>query len=130
MTLHHGTGFRFDAMDEPDFPKPDPDIALLIDRAPRKNIVMSVRLMFRGGDVLHGDSLNISKTGTLVLTEEARPVGTLLRFRFPSFQGIGQVVWTRDSEPGVQFLKLMGIEFLPLEPHDRKVLDELLDASV
>ena len=102
----------------------------LISRAPRKNIVMSVRLMFRGGEVLHGDSLNISKTGMLMLAKEARPVGTPVRFRFPHFQGVGEVVWTREAEPGVQFLMLLGIKFLPLEPYDRKVLDELLDASV
>ncbi len=101
-----------------------------VSRAPRKNITMSVRLMFTGGEVLHGDSLNISKTGMLVLAKDARPVGTSLRFRFPDFQGRGEVIWTRDSEPGVQFLKLLGIEFLALEPYDRWVLDELLDASV
>ena len=43
---------------------------------------------------------------------------------------MGEVVWTRDSEPGVQFLKLLGIKFLPLDPYDRKALDELLYASV
>ena len=93
---------------------------------------MSVRLMFRGGEVLHGDSLNLSKTGMLVLAKEDRPVGTHVRFRFPdfhNFQGMGEIVWTRDSEPGCQFLQLMGIVFLPLEPRDRKVLDELLDAA-
>ena len=102
----------------------------MISRAPRKNIVMLVRLTFRGEEALLGNSSNISETGMLVLAEEARPVGTHLRFQFPEFQGMGQVVWTCESEPGVQFLMLMGIVFLPLEPHDRKVLDELLDASV
>ncbi len=66
----------------------------------------------------------------LVLAEEARPGGALARFSFREFKGMGEVVWTRDSEPRVQHLKLMGIEFLPLEPYDRTALDELLDASV
>ncbi len=91
---------------------------------------MSVRLMFRDSKKpILGISVNISKKGMLVLAEEDRPVGTLVRFYFAEFEGTGRVIWTRDSEPGVQFLKLMGIEFLPLEPHDRRVLDELLGAS-
>ena len=101
----------------------------MLSRATRVDIATPVRLMFTGGQVLLGDSVNISRTGMLVLAKEARPPGTSLRFQFPEFRGMGVIVWTRDSEPGVEFLKLMGIVFLPLEPYDRKVLDELLDAS-
>ena len=101
----------------------------MLSRATRVDIATPVRLMFTGGEVLLGDSVNISKTGMLVLAKEARPVGTHLRFQFPDFQGMGVIVWTRDAEPAVQFLELMGIVFLPLEPSDRKVLDELLDGS-
>ncbi len=104
-------------------------MASMISRAPRKNVAMSVRLKYAEGGSLLGHSLNISKTGMLVLAKEAKPVGAHLRFRFPTFQGMGEIVWTRETEPAVPFLKLMGIVFLPLEPYDGKVLDELLDAS-
>ncbi len=103
---------------------------VVISRTPRKDIAVPVRLVFTGGAILLGDSVNISNTGMLVLAEEARPVGTHFRFQCPDFKGMGEIVWTRDSEPGVQFLKLLGIKFLPLEPSDRKALDELLDDSV
>ncbi len=103
----------------------------MIGRAPRKDIALPVRLMFRDSEkALQAHSLNISQTGMLVLSEEARPSGTLVRFNFSEFEGMGAVIWTRDYEPGVRFLALLGIEFFPLEPYDRWVLDELLDASI
>ena len=73
--------------------------------------------------------MNMSLTGMLVLSEEARAPGTLVRFNFSEFEGMGKVIWTRDYQPGVRFLALLGIEFLPFEPVDRKVLEEKLDAS-
>ena len=86
--------------------------------------------MFRDSEKpILGTSVNISKTGMLVLAEETKSPGTLARFYFARFKGIGRVIWTRDSEPGIEFLNLIAIDFLPLEPDDRKVLDELLGAS-
>jgi len=91
---------------------------------------MPVRLMFRGSEkALQAHSLNMSLTGMLVLSEEARPPGTLVRFNFSQFEGMAKVIWTRDYRPGIRFLALLGIEFLPLEPHNRKVLEEMLHAS-
>ena len=102
----------------------------MLSRAARVDIAMSVRLRFREGDAVPATSVNLSETGMLVLAEDARPVGTHLRFQFPDFQGIGKVVWARESEPGVHFLELMGIEFFPLDRSARKVLEGLLKASV
>ena len=100
----------------------------MIIRAPRKNLAMPVQLLFGDSEsALLAHTVNISKTGMLVLSKEDRPLRALVRFQLAEFKGRGEVVWTRDAEPGVEFLKLMGIDFLPLEPYDRKALDELLD---
>jgi len=70
-----------------------------------------------------GHSVNLSETGMLVLSEEARPQGSEVRFEIsPELKGRCEVVWTRDTEPEGTFL---GMKFRSLRRRARKVLAEL-----
>ena len=70
-----------------------------------------------------GYSVNLSETGMLVVSEEARPQGSEVRFEIsPELKGRCEVVWTRDTEPEGTFL---GMKFRSLRRRARKVLAEL-----
>ena len=89
---------------------------------------MPVELRFDdSGAVFVERSVNISETGMLVLTEEARPRGTLVHFEFgPKFKGTSEVIWARKAEDGGT---LLGMKFHSLERSARKVLVGLLEAA-
>ena len=102
---------------------------IVISRAARVNLEMPVGLMLDdSGHGFLGRSVNVSRTGVLVLSEETKPPGTVVRFKFPEFKGLGEVVWTQESEPGSGFFALLGIKYLDLLLRDRKVLEDLLNA--
>ena len=100
-----------------------------VDRAPRIDLEMPVELSF--GDsvgVFVGRSVNISETGMLILSDEARERGTLVWFEFgPRFRGLSEIIWTQEAEGGGT---LLGMRFHPLDRAARKVLEGLLKASV
>ena len=98
-------------------------------RAARIDLEMPVELGF--GDsagVVVGRSVNISETGMVVLSEEARERGTLVWFEFgPRFKGQSEIIWTREADEGGT---LLGMRFYPLDRPAREVLKGLLKASV
>lgn len=70
-----------------------------------------------------GYSVNLSETGMLVLSEEARPQGSQVRFEIShELKGRCEVVWTRDMASKGTFL---GMKFRSLRRRARKVLDQL-----
>ena len=82
----------------------------LIGRAPRIDLEMLVELSFGDSEeVFVGNSVNISETGMLVLSDEVRPLGTLVSFEFgPRFKGQSEVIWSREAEDG---RTLLGMRF-------------------
>ena len=94
-------------------------------RVSRIDLEMPVELSFDDSEkVFLGHSVNISITGMLVLSEEARPRGTLVRFEFGlRLKGLSEIIWTREAEQGGTFL---GMKFHPLERSARNVLQGLM----
>ncbi len=89
---------------------------------------MPVRLIF--GDSkkgFPGHSVNVSMTGMLVHVQVVSDRGTLVRFEFPDFKGVGEVVWTQPSDSDTT-LSFVGIRFHPLKRRARKTLEGLLNA--
>lgn len=99
------------------------------ERAPRPNIALPVELIFEDSRfTFFAISVNISETGVLLLSEEPRPSGSLIRFEFfPQLNGKGEIIWTREAEEGGT---LLGMKFYPLRHSARNVLMGLLEASV
>ena len=74
-----------------------------------------------------GRSVTISQTSMLVLSQEARPRGTLVRFEFaPGLKARGKVIWTQEDEEGGTFL---GIRFHRLKRSTRNLLLGLLETG-
>jgi c-di-GMP-binding flagellar brake protein YcgR len=76
------------------------------------------------GGSFRGVAVNISASGVLILARHAEPRGTLLTVEFPKFGGIGQVIWTSESE-GKDAAR-MGMKFVSLSPAARFELLKLL----
>lgn len=92
--------------------------------APRRAVRLPVDMRFGRSDLLlSGTSRNMSVTGMLVLSEDPKPPGTPLHFKFDDFEGWGEVVWERTAEEGGAFL---GLRFTALSPKDRRALVRLL----
>jgi hypothetical protein len=92
--------------------------------APRKEVTRHVDLTFGRSDLrLSGTSRNMSTTGMLVLSEDPKPPGTPVHFRFDEFEGWGEVVWQRTAEEGGSWL---GMKFTSLASEDRRRLLVLL----
>ena len=92
--------------------------------APRVDLAMPVALWGENpGASFKGYSVNLSETGMLVLSEEARPPGSEVRFEIsPELKGRCEIVWRRDSGEDGTFL---GMRFRSLRRAARKVLAEL-----
>ena len=71
---------------------------------------------------IFAESRNLSETGMLVVSEDPRPPGSVLRFRFYEFGGRAEVVWRRQSEDG----PLLGLRFVEMDPGDRARLRRVL----
>ena len=97
----------------------------MTDHAPRLDLEIPVELSAgENGTVSVGHSVNISETGMLVFSQDARPLGTVIHFAVgPRFKGSGEVIWTRNSDAGGAFL---GLKFHPLPRGARKTLLGLL----
>lgn len=93
--------------------------------APRRELRLPVDLSFGRSDLwLSGTSRNMSVTGMLVLSEDPKPPGTPVYFRFEEFEGWGEVVWQRTAEEGGSWL---GMKFTSLASKDQNRLRHLLD---
>ncbi len=94
--------------------------------APRFDIELPVELFHGESDKpFLGVSVNLSETGMLIVAEETRPRGTLLRFGFHQFGGSAEVIWIREDEEGET---LLGVKFLALKRGARKTLKRILEA--
>ena len=100
----------------------------LVDSDPRINLEMPVELRFEdSARVFLGRTVNISKAGMLVLSEEARPRGTLVHCEFgPGLSGVSEIIWTREAEAGGTFL---GMKFQSLGRGARQILVGLLQMA-
>ncbi|GEM_PF-3518240 len=96
------------------------------DPAPRHFVNEPVELRpERTPRQIFAESRNLSETGMLVVSEDPRPPGTVLRFKFYQFGGWAEVVWRRQSEEG----PLLGLRFVEMSPEDRAQLRRLLSRS-
>ena len=100
----------------------------LVERAARVGLEMPVELRFDdSARVFSGRTVNISETGILVLSDEARPRGTLVHFEFgPGVSGLAEIIWRRAAEAGGTFL---GIRFQSLQRGARQILRGLLQMA-
>jgi len=91
--------------------------------APRRYVKEPVELRLPHTPLqLFGESRNLSESGMLVVSEDPRPPGTVVRFRFYDFEGWAEVVWGRQSEEG----PLLGLRFVDMDREDREALSEIL----
>lgn len=100
---------------------------------------MRVRMDYRnrgGGDFLFEYSMNISKGGIFILTEDPLPVGTLVEMRFqpPGMEDVlevvGRVVWVNEFRPESDDNPNpgMGIQFEDLDAGDKALIAEVVRA--
>jgi hypothetical protein len=68
----------------------------------------------------------MSLTGMLVVSEDPKPPGTVIRFQFDEFRGQAKVVWRREDRQG----SLLGMQFMGLQPPDRAALNRILSDSI
>lgn len=95
--------------------------------AQRREVQLRVELTFdRSMLRLSGESQNMSLTGMLVVSEDPKPRGTPVRFRFEDIEGRAEVVWGRESYEG----SLLGLKFTALGQDDRVKLVKILRESV
>ena len=95
--------------------------------AGRHEVCLPVELTFdRSALRLLGESQNMSQTGMLILSEDPKPPGTPVRFRFDDFQGRAEVVWRREAPDG----SLLGMRFTALGQRGRITLTKILRESV
>lgn len=92
--------------------------------APRVDLIVPVVLWDEDPEVsFMAYSVNLSRTGMLVLSDETRPRGTVLHFEAtPELKGRCEVIWTRESRSEGIFL---GMKFRSLRRRARKELAEL-----
>ncbi len=92
----------------------------------RRNVRLPVELTFEQSELrLFGESLNMSQTGMLVVSEDPKPPGTPVRFQFDDFRGVARVVWRREAEEG----SLLGMRFTALSREGRAALIRILRES-
>ena len=95
--------------------------------ARRREVCLPVELTFdRSALRLSGESQNMSHTGMLILSEDPKPPGTPVRFRFDDFHGRSEVVWRREAPDG----SLLGMRFTALGQRGRTTLTKILRESV
>ena len=95
--------------------------------ARRREVQLPVELTFDQSVLrLLGESQNMSLTGMLIVSEDPKPPGTAVRFRFDDFEGRAEVVWRREGYEG----SLLGMRFTALGQNDRVHLVRLLKESV
>ncbi len=94
--------------------------------APRRFVQEPVELRpERTPRQIFAESRNLSETGMLVVSEDPRPPGTVLRFRFYQFGGWAEVVWRRQSAEG----PLLGLRFVEMDAQDRAQLRRVLNRA-
>ncbi len=86
-------------------------------------------------EVAEGICQNISIGGMLVLTDNPRPQGSLVRFDLEidneaNIRGLGEVVWMRSQAAGPGQESGMGIKFRFLEQRDRQVIFKLVSEHI
>ncbi|MCP4660339.1 MAG: hypothetical protein GY856_33480 [bacterium] len=94
--------------------------------ATRAPVDRPVKLQFDDAlEVTEAHCVNASIGGMLVLTDNLRPQGSLVRFELvideeTSVRGLGEVIWTRAESAGR--VAGMGVKFRFLEQHDRQLI--------
>src|ERR1700733_13445907 len=80
-------------------------------------------------------SYDVSRGGMFIKTPSPFPPGTLLKFEVKIaadqkvIQGVGRVVWKRDSEGGGDSRPAgMGVKFIKIDDASRKVIDTLVES--
>ncbi len=89
-------------------------------RARRNPVDFPIALTFdHPGEGSFATSVNMSKTGMLVLSKRQRPPGTVISFESVPLSGEGKVVWARSGGDGGAF---MGLEFTSVWRRDAGML--------
>ncbi|MCA9665622.1 MAG: TIGR02266 family protein [Myxococcales bacterium] len=98
---------------------------------------VTVKIKFKSATVdqfIERYSVDVSKGGIFVRTPKPLSVGTSLKFEFqlqdgsPLLEGLGTVVWVRESDPGKPSVSPgMGVRFDELPDASKKVLSRVLE---
>src|SRR6201992_1713696 len=96
--------------------------------------VLTMTLRYKSAtldEFIEHPSYDVSRGGMFIKTPSPFPPGTLLKFEVKIaadqkvIQGVGRVVWKRDSEGGGGDTRPagMGVKFIKIDDASRKVLD-------
>jgi uncharacterized protein (TIGR02266 family) len=106
-------------------------------RRDRRTKVLSMTVRYRSatlGEFIEHHSYDVSRGGMFIKTPSPFPPGTLLKFEVKIaeeqrvMQGVGRVVWKRDSEGDPQEEPAgMGIKFIKIDEASRAVIDRLVE---
>jgi len=99
-------------------------------RAPRVGVEASVRFRYASFiEFIQTQSVNISRTGMFIVSNEPAPVGSLIEFDFSLtdgytlLKGLGEVVRTGRDPAG------MGVRFTEVEEESRKLLERIAEVN-
>lgn len=100
-------------------------------RDPRAAVVVPVRYRYDNFiDFIESQSVNISRSGVFVNTEEELPIGTQLEFEFSLLdgfvllKGLAEVVRVSRTPP-----LGLGLKFLRLEPASQKLIERIVEVN-
>lgn len=101
------------------------------DRAPRARVSVPVRYRYQSFiDFVETQSINVSRSGMFVSSDQPLPVGTLVQFEFALADGFvllkGSAEVTRVSNTGA---KGMGLKFVDLEEKSRKLIERIVEVN-
>src|SRR5262245_29507422 len=99
----------------------------LRERDPRAAVVAPVRYRYQSFmDFVETQSINVSRSGMFIGTEQAVPVGTVIDFEFaladgyPLLRGKAEVVRLSAAPVGI------GVRFQELDEASRKLIDRIV----
>src|SRR3954451_789432 len=117
-----------------DLPDPPSKLELERRRVPLERKISLKFKEFRGFITEYSE--NISLGGMFIRTSSPKPPGTIFDFEltladdFKLVQGIGEVVWIRQTDEASERPSGMGVRFLDLSPESRKLIQRMVDEQV
>src|SRR6185436_2032906 len=118
----------------PDPNDPSPKVDLERRRVPLERKISLKFKEFRG--FITEYSANLSMGGMFIRTTSPKPIGTIFDFElsltddFKLVQGIGEVLWVRETDDGPEQPSGMGVRFLDLSSESRRLIQRIVEEQV
>ena len=123
---------------DPNDPSPKVDPPSKVDlerrRVPLERKISLKFKEFRG--FITEYSQNLSMGGMFIRTTSPKPIGTIFDFElsltddFKLVQGIGEVLWVRETDDGPERPSGMGVRFLDLSSESRRLIQRIVEEQV